>query len=134
MAERLGTTAKTLRHYESRHLLPPPVRSPAGYRVYDAGAFARATIVIGMRRLGLSIAEIATVIAAGAQERELRQRLAQILDEKIRDADEQLAIQGGRREELAARQRRLVLGSSGECLCDLLSMPCACQPGPRPGA
>lgn len=134
MAERLGTTAKTLRHYELRELLPHPIRSAAGYRVYDAGALARATMVIGMRRLGLTIAEISAVIAGGAPDRELRRRLARILDEKIRDADEQLAIQGGRREDLAARQRRLVLGAPGECLCELLSMPCACRRGPPPGA
>lgn len=130
MARLLETTAKTLRHYESRRLLPPPVRSAAGYRIYDGEALARATVVIGMRRLGLSIAEISAVVGGGGRGGDVRQSLARILDEKIRDADEELAVMGGRREELAARQRRLVLAPPDECLCDLLSMPCTCKPRP----
>lgn len=126
IAALLGTTAKTLRHYESLDLLARPVRTAAGYRIYDAAALARATIVIGMRRLGLSIAEISTVVAGDLSNRELRRRLAEALDGKIREADEQLAVMGGRREELAARQRRLVLDPPENCLCDLLSMSCTC--------
>lgn len=126
MAGLLSTTTKSLRHYESRHLLPPPGRSAAGYRIYDSKALESATLVIGMRRLGLSIAEIASVFADGAPDRERRRNLARVLDEKIRNADEQLAILGGRREELAARQRRLLFDAPGECLCDVLAMPCTC--------
>jgi DNA-binding transcriptional MerR regulator len=33
MAALLGTTTKTLRHYESLHLLAPPTRTATGYRV-----------------------------------------------------------------------------------------------------
>lgn len=126
MAALLGTTAKTLRHYESLRLLAPPVRTASGYRLYDADALARAGLVIGLRRLGLSIPEVATVLAGGRSGGELRRRLAEVLDQKIREADEQLAILGGRREDFAARQRRLVLDPPEECLCGLLSMPCTC--------
>jgi DNA-binding transcriptional MerR regulator len=129
MARLLGTTPKTLRHYESLRLLPKPARSAAGYRIYDSGALARATLVIGMRRMGLDIGEICDVVAGDAGDAELRRRLARLFDEKIRDADEQLGILAGRREDLAARQRRLVLGTPGECLCRLLSMPCTCKGG-----
>ena len=131
IAALLGTTAKTLRHYESLGLVARPVRTAAGYRIYDSAALGRATIVIGMRRMGLSIAEISTVVAGGMSNREVRRRLAEALDGKVREADEQLAVMSGRREEFAARQRRLVLDPPEECLCDLLSMPCTCGRDPQ---
>lgn len=133
MAELLGTTPKTLRHHESLGLLARPARSAAGYRMYDLGALARATIVIGMRRIGLSTAEIAKLIGDGVSERDLRRRLAEVLDEKIRNADEQIAVLQGRREDLSTRQRRLVLGEPRDCVCNLLSMRCVCAPA-RTGA
>ena len=135
MAALLGTTTKTLRHYESLKLLAPPTRTAGGYRLYDAAALARASLVIGLRRLGLGIPEVASVLRGSPPPAELRHRLAEALDEKIRDADEWLGVLQGRREDLAARQRRLVLGSPDECLCSLVSMPCTCGrsgPGRRP--
>lgn len=122
----LGTTAKTLRHYESLRLLAAPGRTASGYRLYNADALTRAGLVIGLRRLGLSIAEVARVLDGAPSRGEIRRRLAEVLDEKIRDADEQLGIVQGRREDLAARQRRAVLEPPGDCLCGLLSMPCTC--------
>ena len=127
IAKLLGTTTKTLRHYESLNLLAPHTRTPTGYRLYDQTALARATLAIGLRRLGLSIPEVATVLSGDPAQAELRRRLAEVLDEKIRDADESLSVLQGRREDLAARQRRLMLGPPGECLCSLVSMTCTCR-------
>ena len=131
MAAALGTTPKTLRHYESVGLLGKPVRSVSGYRLYDDTALRRATIVIGLRRLGLNIDEVRAVTGPGNPDAGVRHRLAEILDEKIRNADEELAVLQGRREDLAVRQTRLVVGTADECLCTLLSMPCHCGQAPR---
>lgn len=134
MAALLGTTTKTLRHYESLNLLSPHTRTAAGYRLYDARALARANLAIGLRRLGLSIPEVAFVLGGSPSQAELRRRLAEALDEKIRDADELLGVLQGRREDLAARQRRLMLGATDECLCSLVSMPCKCARRPLDSA
>lgn len=130
MAALLGTTTKTLRHYESLGLLAPHTRTASGYRLYDTEALSRAGLAIGLRRLGLSIPEVAMVLRGNPAQTELRGRLAEVLDEKIRDADEMLGVLQGRREDLAARQRRLMLGASDECLCSLVSMPCTCGRAP----
>lgn len=125
----LGTTTKTLRHYESLNLLVPPTRTAGGYRLYDAEALTRASLAIGLRRLGLSIPEVALVLRGNPSQAALRKRLAEVLHEKIREADELLGVLQGRREDLAARQRRLMPGSPEECLCGLVSMPCTCGRG-----
>lgn len=63
LAERIGTTTKTLRFYERAGLLPEPARTPAGYRDYDDAALDRLTFVRAAQAAGLSLAEIREVIA-----------------------------------------------------------------------
>lgn len=134
MAALLGTTAKTLRYYESLRLLRPSMRSLGGYRLYDAAALERATLAIGLRRLGIGIPDVAAVLNGEPSQPVVRRRLVEVLDRKIRDTDEALGVLQGRREDLAARQHRLMLGLAGECLCSLVSMPCTCGRGRSPRA
>ena len=42
LATRVDVTTKTLRFYEGQGLLPPPRRTPAGYRDYDEHAVGHA--------------------------------------------------------------------------------------------
>lgn len=60
-ARRLGTTTKALRLYEQRGLLAPG-RNAAGWRVYTPADVARAAEVVSLRRLGLSLSQIARVM------------------------------------------------------------------------
>ena len=60
-AAHLGVTAKALRLYEQRGLIAPG-RTSAGWRVYDPANLARASDVVALRALGLSLAQIARVI------------------------------------------------------------------------
>ncbi|AUT61766.1 MerR family transcriptional regulator [Paraburkholderia terrae] len=60
-ARRLGVSVKALRLYEQQGLLRP-VRTAAGYRSYRDSDMARATEVVGLRALGLSLAEVARVL------------------------------------------------------------------------
>jgi DNA-binding transcriptional MerR regulator len=57
-AKRLGVSMKALRLYEQRGLVTPE-RTAAGYRVYGSDAMARAAEVVSLRKLGLSLAQIA---------------------------------------------------------------------------
>ncbi|MFP3553767.1 MerR family transcriptional regulator [Paraburkholderia sp. SIMBA_049] len=60
-ARRLGVSVKALRLYEQQGLLRPR-RTAAGYRSYGDGDMARAAEVVGLRALGLSLAEVARVL------------------------------------------------------------------------
>jgi DNA-binding transcriptional MerR regulator len=57
---------RTLRYYERIGLLAPSMRSAAGYRLYTAADLTRLAFIRRAQRLGLSLAEIAAVLAVRA--------------------------------------------------------------------
>jgi DNA-binding transcriptional MerR regulator len=129
LAGALATSTKTLRHYERAGLLPPPARQSNGYRVYDRHAVNRARLVIGLRRIGLSIEEVRALLAG--DEAGLRQRLLGVLDRHIQEIGLQISILQGQHDDLAARYRALFdapKNRPGSCVCDALSIPCGCGP------
>lgn len=65
-ARRLSVSVKALRLYEQHGLLSPR-RTAAGYRAYGEHEMARATEVVGLRALGLSLTEIARVLQGDAR-------------------------------------------------------------------
>jgi DNA-binding transcriptional MerR regulator len=52
LSMRTGIPVRMLRYYEERGL-PAPARTPSGYRVYEEGDVARATLVSSLIRSGL---------------------------------------------------------------------------------
>jgi len=65
-AARLGVSVKALRLYE-RHGLVAPERTPAGYRVYGPEDLARAADIVALRALGLSLAQVSSVLGGDAR-------------------------------------------------------------------
>lgn len=61
-ARRLGVSTKALRLYEQRGLVAP-ARTAAGWRAYGPAEMARAAEVAALRKLGLSLAQVARVLA-----------------------------------------------------------------------
>ncbi len=100
-ARRLGVSAKALRLYEQRGLVAP-VRTTAGWRVYGPDEMARAGEIAALRALGLSLAQVARVLAGDPQGLEpalathqatLEARLRQVADnvERVRGLRADLA-------------------------------------------
>lgn len=65
-ARELGVSAKALRLYE-RHGLLAPLRTHAGWRIYGPSELACARDVVALRRLGMGLAQIRHVLAAGGE-------------------------------------------------------------------
>jgi DNA-binding transcriptional MerR regulator len=63
LASRSGTSAKTIRYYESIGLLPAAERLPSGYRHYDVSAVARLAFIRAAQAVGLSLGEIRSITA-----------------------------------------------------------------------
>jgi DNA-binding transcriptional MerR regulator len=86
LAKQAGVRPDTVRYYERAGLLPAPVRSPAGYRQYDAGTVDRLHFIRGAQRLGLRLREIADLLAVrdrgacpcGHTEALVRQRITEL--------------------------------------------------------
>ncbi len=100
-ARRLGVSAKALRLYEQRGLLVP-ARTAAGWRSYGPAEMARATEIVALRALGLSLAQVARVLKGDAQG--LAPALAAhqaALEAKARELDATLDRVRGLRDELA---------------------------------
>jgi DNA-binding transcriptional MerR regulator len=100
-ARRLGVSTKALRLYEQRGLVEP-ARTATGWRVYGPNDMARADEIVALRTLGLSLAQVARVLAGDPQGLEpalavhqatLEGRLRQVADtvEKVRGLRANLA-------------------------------------------
>lgn len=62
IARLVGTTSRTLRHYDRMGLLPPSRVGSNGYRYYDDGALVRLQRILLLRDLGLGLPAIADVL------------------------------------------------------------------------
>ncbi|WP_446901133.1 MerR family transcriptional regulator [Burkholderia sp. YIM B11467] len=128
-AARLGVSIKALRLYE-QHGLVTPERTPAGYRAYGPDALARAADIAALRALGLSLAQVASVLDGDA--RSLDDALAAheaTLDHGIRDlvrkVDRVRAIRAGlaRGRMPADGELTRLLDDTGTCVAFSLPWP-----------
>lgn len=129
LAKALGTTTKTLRHYEQKDLLRPPQRTENDHRMYDESDLRHAREIMGLRRIGLSIDEIRGLLTQEPGGSSRRQRLLGLLDQKLSEIDQTLSVMQGQRDDLAARYLALLdtpRQRAGNCVCDALLMPCSC--------
>ena len=82
-----GLTIKTIRLYDEKGLLPPAVVSDeSGYRYYDAPCVERARVIKQLRDLDFSLAEIAQILEAGADEAdivEFLERQKEVIAQKL---------------------------------------------------
>lgn len=99
LADELGVTTRTLRHYEAEGLLRP--RRSGANRVYTARDRARLRLILRGRRFGMTLAECREIVdmydGAGSSERRQLTTLLARLDE----------IAGELRQRQAALRRTL---------------------------
>lgn len=62
LAQRTGASHRTIHYYERLGLLRPVEREGAGYRYYNEEAVQRLEKIAALKKLGLSLEEIAQVI------------------------------------------------------------------------
>ena len=63
LSAQTGVAPKTIRYYESIGLLPPPARSPNGYRLYQDTDRDRLSFIRRARALDFTLADIAEILA-----------------------------------------------------------------------
>jgi DNA-binding transcriptional MerR regulator len=101
-ARALGVTPRTLRVYEQRGLVRP-LKSRAGWRAYGPEALARLHQVLALKRLGLSLAEIAVLVSGRFSKLEAVLELQEeVLARRRQEADRGLVLVRSARARLAA--------------------------------
>ncbi len=122
VAERVGTTTRTVRYYEEIGLLPGSAdRARGQHRLYTEADVERVQQILRLRDLlGVSLDELKQLIEAEDARAELRaqwQRAegeqadprtrSEILDKALAHIDRQLALVRGRRQELERLESEL---------------------------
>lgn len=62
LARKAGVSVDTVRYYEKIGLMPPPQRTPAGYRSFEPSSIDRLLFIQKAQRLGFSLEEIKRVL------------------------------------------------------------------------
>ena len=103
-AKRLGVSTKALRIFEERGLVAPN-RTAAGWRAYGPDEMARAAEIVALRALGLSLAQVAGVLAAVPQGLQLTLAAHQAtLEDRIRELGRTIEKVRRVRDDLARGQ------------------------------
>ena len=133
MAELAGCTVKAVRFYEARGLLPPPARTPSGYRLYTERDLKRLQFIRRAKLIGLPLVKIKELVVHLSEEEcacpTIRPHLEELIREQLKDVGAKLDELTALREELEgflAKMRR-----TGRRLPEEL---CACAPGPQPAS
>jgi DNA-binding transcriptional MerR regulator len=101
-AERIGLTVRGLRVYENRGLISPR-RTAKSWRLYGAAEISRLHEILALKRMGLSLAQIASLLDGRAVDldRTLAVQQSSIIQLRNR-ADEGLALVNAARSKLSA--------------------------------
>ncbi|MEP7099874.1 MAG: MerR family transcriptional regulator, partial [Burkholderiales bacterium] len=108
LARRTGLTVRALHHYDSIGLLQPIGRSDSGYRLYNRDDVARLLGIQTLRRMGLSLADVAQLLDGGAV------TLPAILARQVGVLDQQIAQAQTLRDRLSVMQAILAGGGEPE--------------------
>jgi DNA-binding transcriptional MerR regulator len=110
LARRVGVTAKAIRFYERRRILPPAKRAANGYRLYGGDAVDLLRFVKQATGLGLRLAEIKDVLVIRQGGRppctHVHQLLRDKADELDRKLEDLLDVRARIRRSLSAWSRR----------------------------
>src|SRR5438128_1680613 len=120
VAERTGTTPRTIRYYEEIGLLPGSAsREPGAHRLYDDADVERLAQLLELKSLlGISLEELREIAAAESARASLRHEWQEGIDDPVRrrevleqasaHIDRQLELIRGRRDAIAKLEADLV--------------------------
>jgi DNA-binding transcriptional MerR regulator len=98
VATATGLTVRALHHYDRIGLVVPSARTSGGHRLYTDADLAVLYQVTALRQLGLSLDQIAVLLAGEAD-------VGQVIDEQLTQVDRQIRTATRLREQLLAARR-----------------------------
>jgi len=106
LARVTGTTPDTLRYYERLGLLSAPLRTAAGYRLYGESMVFRVRFIKKARRLGLSLAEIRSILGQRARGKLPCGSVLRFVEQHLEEIERQLAELTAARDALRGQLAR----------------------------
>jgi MerR family copper efflux transcriptional regulator len=82
-----GVNVQTVRYYERQGLLPKPLRSPAGYRVFSPDSLHRLQFIRRAKRAGFSLIEIRKLLSLRATPEATRAEVRARAEARVADID-----------------------------------------------
>ena len=117
MAARVGVSADTVRYYEKKNVLPKPLRTDGGYRLYPPESVERIAFVRNAMRFGFTLKEIAIFLrsrhAGHAPCRDVRAAADRMLAAMDRQIVELTEARAAVRRTLTDWDRRLAIAPAG---------------------
>lgn len=101
LAKLTGCQSETVRFYEQKGLLPPPLRSQANYRLYDASHAERLHFIRRCRSLGMSLNEVETLLGYQDQPERSCSGVNALVDHQLSEIERQILELSKLRTELS---------------------------------
>lgn len=121
LAARFRLNPRTIRYYESVGLLPPPRRTPSGYRLYGEADVARLRFILRAKQVGFRLREIAEVLRIHDGGQRPCDHVRRWIDRTLEEVDRQrAALRSFRAELLRLRDRSRRSGGQVCGICPIL--------------
>lgn len=104
-----GVNLQTVRYYERQRLLPKPLRSPAGYRVFSPDSLHRLQFIRRAKRAGFSLVEIRKLLTLRTTPGVTRAEIRARAEAKVADIDTKIKNLRAMRRSL----QKLIEGCQG---------------------
>jgi len=115
IAGRAGVPAKTIRFWEDQHLLPPPGRTPAGYRDYDQAVLDRLAFIRHAQAAGLTLAAIRQMLEIRDGGQPPCVHVTNLIARRLAEVDVRLAELTRTRDQLVVLAARAAEQDPADC-------------------
>jgi MerR family transcriptional regulator, copper efflux regulator len=136
LADACGVSAKTLRFYEQRGLLPPPPRTDGGFRDYPPEALPRLRFIRDAQAAGMRLADIRRILDVRDAGRAPCAEVAELISEKLHEIEDRLRELEAARASLRELAQRAEGVDPGACpevdICTILAPSTPDAPGHDP--
>lgn len=91
LSQQTGCHIETIRYYERIRLLPKPLRTEAGHRIYDQEQMKRLVFICRSRELGFSLEEIRTLLRLVDGKRYTCHQVKRIMEKHLGDIKKKIS-------------------------------------------
>ena len=125
IAARARVPTKTIRFWEAEGLLPPPPRTAAGYRDYDAEIVERLAFIRNAQSAGLRLDQIRQVLAISDTGEPPCEHVQDLVATRLAEVESRIAELTHARRTLEALARRAARQDPADChgYCAILTTP-----------